>query len=81
MAKKELEQQRLLEQQKIVSELPELIENVNRLQIEGNSATTVDEAIQVLRGSMDDASAAVQVWHSFITMFYLTYFSSSLSVL
>ncbi|KAL7078497.1 hypothetical protein ACQ4LE_002800 [Meloidogyne hapla] len=59
LAKKELEQKRLLEQQKIVSDQPELIENVNRLQIEGDSATTIDEAIQILRGSIDGASSSI----------------------
>uniref|UniRef100_A0A914M325 Coiled-coil domain-containing protein n=1 Tax=Meloidogyne incognita TaxID=6306 RepID=A0A914M325_MELIC len=57
--RKEMEQKRLLEQQKIVSEQPELIENVNRLQIEGDSATNVDEAIRILRGSVDGASSSI----------------------
>nr|CAD2168871.1 unnamed protein product [Meloidogyne enterolobii] len=57
--RKEMEQKRLLEQQKIVSEQPELVENVNRLQIEGDSATNVDEAIRVLRGSVDGASSSI----------------------
>lgn len=66
MARKELEQQRLLEKQKIISEQPELVENINRLQIEGDSATTVDEAIHLLRGSTDDASSSIQVEYTYM---------------